>query len=93
MSLVSFTVVLLCFCIGRNFVILKSKSVVSLLIRRTGIEYRLMTDVFALVMQFQIPVLPGIALMALEFLENSTNMKMYSIQDVYGRSDYKILPS
>jgi len=52
-----------------------------------------MTDVFALVMQFQIPVLPGISLMDLEFLENPTTVKVYSIQDVYRRSDYKILPS
>jgi len=52
-----------------------------------------MNDVFALVLQFQIPVLPDISLMALEFLENPTNMKVYSIQDVYGRSDYKMLPS
>jgi hypothetical protein len=52
-----------------------------------------MTDVFALVVQFQIPVLPGISLMALEFLENPTTMKVYSIQEVYGRSDYEILPS
>lgn len=52
-----------------------------------------LTDVFALVMQFQIPLLPGISLMALEFPENPTTMKMYFTHDVYGRSDYKMLPS
>jgi hypothetical protein len=49
--------------------------------------------VFALVMQYQIPLLQGISLTALDFPENPTTMKAYSIRDISGRSDYKMLPS
>jgi hypothetical protein len=48
---------------------------------------------FALVMQFQIPLLLGISLIALEFLENLTTLKMYSIHDLYGTGDDKMLSS
>jgi hypothetical protein len=45
---------------------MKLKNIVSC--DRTGIVYCLMTEVFALVMQFQIQMFPGSPLMTLEFL-------------------------
>jgi hypothetical protein len=52
-----------------------------------------MVDIFALVMQFQIQLLPVTSLIALEFLENPRTTKVYSIHDIYGRNYYKMLSS